>query len=497
VYENVFLGALIEGIKKTIASLQNWYDLEPHMPSRVANMDEDEEEENHPPEALRPRLDSIMSATDEGEKKPDDLLADATSLKSYKVFWADTFASCGELQAFLDSYSLALPADACGRLYEELRLNGTQLQDWGSGRLIRVVHVVRLLIKGERGQYLLENRMGHLRMLSKKFDPVTENVLEVATKAVKKELGTHIFGEPVVISRLLLRDRKPLIEVNRTSPSYPGLATKYVLYTADVSLSGLPADKFQTAEDLKIHAWEWKNADAVELVSLLPATDALLRRSSKNNLGALEMQVTGAITVIEEPLHNEFTKVVREWGLLCEHAGGRHGFSALALLDAEEYLRFSSVRQLLGKALIRHSGLKILFTSVDHAPLFNLTTAAVSYKIIHFPLSPLQPIDASILFTRRIHRPLYAADWWVDEDAPPPPFTTMASREGLEDLDEAAPLVMNAKSSRGLANLAKLARHPLLVAAGGIPRKIMHIAQHVNTDLHSINELVGRFEQAF
>lgn len=484
--DTTFLSCLIEGVRQTISSLKNWYDFTP-----TPLLDD---------EPLRPRLDSVASS--DGLDKPTDdasseLMADAGLLKSYKVFWADTFSSCDELTAFLDSYNLSLPVATCAHLFHELRLNGTQLQDWGSGRLIRVVHVVRLLIKGENGQYLLENRGGHLRMLAKKFDPVTENVLEVATKAVRKELGTHIDSEPVTISKLLLRDRKPLVEINKTSPSYPGLATKYVLYTADVFLAGLPTSvpTFQTFEDTKSHAWEWRNHDSNDLVQLLPATDALLRKSSRNNLGALEMHVTGAsstITVVEEPLHKEFFKLMREWGSLCEQTG-RNGFSALALLDAEEYLKHASVRQLLGKALIKHSGLKILFTAIDHTPLFNLTTAAVSYKIIHFPLPSLQPIDSAVLFTRRVHRPLYARDWWVDEDAAPPPFTSMASREGFEDIDESAPLVMSAKSSRGLANLAKLARHPLLAAAGGIAGKIMLIAQHVTMDLNSINELVTRF----
>ena len=489
--EDIFLSALVEALKDTVSSFRSWH----RTLSQVPALEEISED---PSSASRQRIDSGN----------DEFLTTASSsLKSYKVFWAETFQSESELSSFLDSYQLALPEESVSRLYTELRLNGTQLQDWGSDRLIRVVHVVRLLIRGEHGKYLLENRGGQLRMLSKKFDPVTENVLEVSSTAVRKELGSEIDGKLIGISRLVLRDRKPLVEINRTSPSYPGLATKYVLYTADVALTNLPLErsKFTTVENQheKFHSWEWSSPDSTDLISLLPPNDVLLVKK------ALEAQVTvegTVITLLEKPLLTEFTRLISEWASLCDQYHRRHHpgkiASGLALLNAEDYFNSNNVRQLIGNALIRHPGLKVLFTQecAYSKPIMNLATSAVSYKVVQFPLGPLQPIDAAILFTRRIHRPLFHRDWWVDVDAPPPPFGTAGSRETItliEEIDEEVPLVMNPKSSRGLANLAKLARHPVLVATEGIPLRIIKIAQHVTSELQSINELANMRNRIF
>jgi hypothetical protein len=496
-YEEQFLSAIVEGLRETVSSFRSWHP-KTHDSTKTSHHEEEATEDSLSAEVGRTRLDSAS------EECSAALTIASSSLKSYKVFWAETFQSEQELVSFLDSYALQLPEESAARLYAELRLNGTQLQDWGSGRLIRVVHVVRLLIKGDHGQYLLENKGGQLRMLSKKFDPVTENVLEVASAAVRKELGTEIAGKLIGMSRVVLRDRKPMVEINKTSPSYPGLATKYVLYTADVSLSNLPMDKpkFTTHEGQeKIHAWEWIRGDSSELVSLLPANDALILRK---NSSALEVHVTGQTLTLsmENPLHAEYSRLVREWASLCDQHHNRHRgsvTSALVLLNADKYLEHPPVRQLLGKALVRHPGLKILFSqdsySFDTKPILNLPTSAVSYKIVHFPLGPLQPIDAAVLFTRRIHRPLFNRDWWIDLEAVPPPLGSMGSREALalvEEIDENAPLIMNLKSSKGLANLARLARHPVLTATEGIPEKILKISQMVTAQLPSINDLVHK-----
>lgn len=531
--EDTLLQSLIAGLNETINSVRNWYGLA-STEAVPASVDDDEEEEDFEqmqvsaPEShneRRPRFDSTMcestinTPAEEvgGVKKsplikrvsqdPDEAewiaeMAAPSALKSYKVFWADTFSSQNELLNFLDSYQLSLPEDSSARLFNELRTNGTQLQEWGNGRLIRVVHVVRLLIQGDHGEYLLENRSGSLRMLSKKFDPVSENVLEVASGAVYKELGRSVQGTPVGISKLVLRDRKPLVEINRTSPSYPGLATKYVLYTANVSLSGLPVKAFETTDSLdrkKIHAWEWTQPDSDILTHLLPDGVGGGDKSivmQVNNGGA-------TMTLFDhgKPLQKEFARLMREWASLCDNMtkGSSGSAAGLVLLRADEYLKNSSVRQLLGKALVRHAGLKILFTQqgLENKSIMNLTTSSVSYKIVHFPLAPLQPIDSAVLFTRRIHRPLYPRDWWVDtcsDGAPLPPMVGSMSREGLDDIliDEDAPLIMTAKTSGGVANLAKLARHPLLMSTSGSPERILMIAQHVTIELHSINELVNK-----
>ena len=54
-------------------------------------------------------------------------------------------------------------------------------------------------------------------------------------------------------------------------------------------------------------------------------------------------------------------------------------------------------------------------------------------------------------------------------------------------------LEMSTKSSKGVANLARLARHPLLLASRGVPAKILESAQHVTLDVVSINDLVNKY----
>ncbi|KAF4711358.1 hypothetical protein FOZ62_007591, partial [Perkinsus olseni] len=106
--------------------------------------------------------------------------------RGYKVFLAEQFADASALEQFLKGYNV--PPIPVNRLLKELRENGTQLQDWGTGRLVRVVHVVRCMISdadekeqeeqdtdGEhkKARCLVERRIsdGKLKLLSKKFDP--------------------------------------------------------------------------------------------------------------------------------------------------------------------------------------------------------------------------------------------------------------------------------------------------------------------------------------
>lgn len=491
--ESIFFQRVVEAVKGTIVSLKTWYKgilLHQSVP-------EDDEEED--------AGGSRSTSKEEIQSSLDNNMESWSGLKSYKVFWAETFSDPRDLGLFLRSYQVtSLTAESINRLFNELRLNGTQLQDWGSGKLVRVVHVVRLLIRGaENGQYLLEkNKEGQLRMLSKKFDPVTENVLETASGAVQKELGSS-----VGISRLVLRNRKPLVELNSTSPSYPGLFTKYVLYTADVELSGLPqtSDRFETCEDKqdekKFHSWRWIPADSELVTGLVPSYDPLQKTHIEMHLRDDALVVTSSLFAAQDDKKTSsellLGKLMHEWNYLCELITRKisgNANSALVLLNAGEFFANPTVRSVLGKALVKHTGLKILFSHRGFEPktVFNLATSSVSYKIIHFPLPSLQPIDGAILFTRRIHRPLFRKDWWNGgEDAPPPLFESSQDLFlDYSDTDVHSPLNMNVKSSKGVANLARLARHPLLLSTRGLPSRILAVAQHVTLDLPSINDLL-------
>ena len=454
-----FFSSLITGVKETISSVTNW---------TSGPNDSDH---------VRVRTDS---SSDESQSPPQ-----SNDLKSYKVFWAETFSDSSDLLSFLKSYDLSLSLDIGQKLFNELRSNGTQLQDWGGGKLVRLVHVVRCLIRhpNDKEYILVEKRHDStVRMLSKKFDPVTENVLEIARFACSKELGDNI----KVIS-VVLRDRKPQTEIHNTSPSYPGLSTKYLLYTVEVELEGLSTENreaFTTIENPgeRMHHWEWLSSESDSARDLYPDLNGVV-----STLGGRE-EVKHVVSMGGiEGLKDEFLKQVQEWGIVAQERS-----SALVLLQTNEWMQNQIVREVIGKALIAHRGLKIFYSdsvSTDGRQIG-------SYKVVNFPLPPLQPIDAALLFTRRIHRPLYVRDWYIDEDAPPPMFAHAASSASLildEIADAETPLVMTTRTSKGVANLARLARHPLLQCTNGIPAKISEIAQHVTTDLVSINDLVLKF----
>ena len=471
-----FIQTLAFAVGETVKNLKRWYGASPAPRNTPPEVLEDCFDVEHKVPVRDVSGSSGRGRFDSGMSDISDL---PYGLKSYKVFWAETFASETELEFFLKSYKLILTDVA--RLFSELRLNGTQLQDWGAGRLIRVVHVVRLLIRGNNTVLLEQTRLP-----SKKFDPVTENVLEIASITVRKE-----FPLDVSIAKVVLRDRKPMIEISKTSPSYPGLATKYVLYTVEVSVSGLPnTETFTTVESSgKQHSWTWKSADSNEVVALLP--DAPRRPSRTAGSLELSFSTSGAnFNTSGSGDQLAWNQCLREWNDLVElinRSGGTNVSAGLVMVNAEEYMRDPAIVELLGKALSRHSGLRILF-SAESTFVQAFTTASVSYKVVQFPLPPLEPIDAAILFTRRIHRPLFTRDWHADDDDAPPPLMTMGSVIGLDE-DEEAPLAMSARTSRGVANLARLARHPLIQSLEGIPARILILAEKVTFDLFSINEL--------
>ena len=477
-YDESFLSSLVQGVGKTVENLKKWYRAGQF--SRAATPSSVEEDDVFA-DTGESRVFVRDVSDSSGRGRIDSVMSEATNaygLKSYKVFWAETFSKESDLLFFLKSYNLQFIDElAISRLFNELRMNGTQLQDWGNGRIIRVVHVVRLLVRGSDSNVLLEQSGAELRLPSKKFDPVTENVLEVASFAVCKE-----FGDNVKISRVSLCDRKPVIEISNTSPSYPGLATKYALYTVEVGLTGLPLDSptFTTTEQKgKVHVWRWQPENDETVAALIPEK----RRTS---VAALELVFSdaNAATTRLATLVREWNNLLVEWAGICQSS-----MCALILLNTDLFFKKESVCDILGKSLLKNPNLSILFSSTDTNLIPTFTTSSVSYKVVQFPLPPLQPIEAAVLFTRRIHRPLFQRDWFIDEDAPPPPPSIDRMSFDDED-DENAPLVMSMRSSRGVANLSRLSRHPLIQKLEGIPEKILLLAQKVNYDLHSINELV-------
>ncbi|KAF4660118.1 hypothetical protein FOL47_007291 [Perkinsus chesapeaki] len=492
--------------------------------------------------------------------------------RGYKVFLSEQFADAAALEQFLKGYNV--PPIPVNRLLKELRENGTQLQDWGTGKLVRVVHVVRCMISdanekeeeerdidGEhvKAPCLVERRVedGKLKLLSKKFDPVTENVLEVCSEAVKKEIAHSV--SDVSVRKVVMRNRKPLVELERSSPTYKGLATKYVLYTTEVLLDGLPSgvDQFETTEapaptedfslggdphspeaakegppPLRVHHWEWLDRDCAEDLFLREGHGEAAAAAEKKESPSVPQQslewelASGVARQVEgervkeatskleactkrlQRCRHEWARAMREWANVTDtmNSARSPSSSVLVLLRAENYMPIPEIRQLLGQALSKHKNLKIILTMEDastpaEAALWDqalmqpIQTVSVAYKVVCFRVPPLQQLDAAMLFARRVHRPLYEADIRITTQAMVDEFD---SAGGQREGNDAKILRLNDSGSEGLSNLARLAKHPVLVRLRGNPGNIIKVAALVGpqtpTLMHimaSVREILG------
>ncbi|KAF4706207.1 hypothetical protein FOZ62_027123, partial [Perkinsus olseni] len=122
-------------------------------------------------------------------------------------------------------------------------------------------------------------------------------------------------------------------------------------------------------------------------------------------------------------IRHEWARAVREWANVTDtmNSARSPSSSVLVLLRAENYMPIPEIRQLLGQALSKHKNLKIILTMEDGATpaeaavrdqalMQPIQTISVAYKVVCFQLPPLQPLDAAMLFARRVHRPLYESD---------------------------------------------------------------------------------------
>lgn len=153
----------------------------------------------------------------------------------------------------------------------------------------RIVRVVSVIVRREGdGKVLLESHQemgdgkvrGRMRPLSEKMRP-GESVEEACLRGIREELGEAFAGEGCV--RVL--SPSPFLErlsvEERDSFSYPGLRSKYFVYSIDVEIRGLPEGSFCTVENefggglekcvdegneravvgVKTHFWVWADAE--------------------------------------------------------------------------------------------------------------------------------------------------------------------------------------------------------------------------------------------
>ncbi|KAF4746021.1 hypothetical protein FOZ63_013145, partial [Perkinsus olseni] len=108
----------------------------------------------------------------------------------------------------------------------------------------------------------------------------------------------------------------------------------------------------------------------------------------------------------------------------------------------------------------------------DQALMQPIQTISVAYKVVCFQLPPLQPLDAAMLFARRVHRPLYESDIRITTQAMLEEFDAAG---GGRIGNDARVLRLNDSESEGLSNLARLAKHPVLVRLRGNPGRIIEV----------------------
>jgi len=130
---------------------------------------------------------------------------------------------------------------------------------------LRVVHVVNVIIRDgnrvlmEGVQEFDENRRRYRGApLSEKMKP-GEDYIGATLRGIEEEL--QVGPANVEITRSSPEPQFML----RESPSYPGLHTKYVVYTVEVKIENLPDHDFWTYEAqsnksdrVKRHQWQWE-----------------------------------------------------------------------------------------------------------------------------------------------------------------------------------------------------------------------------------------------
>ncbi|CAI0559679.1 unnamed protein product [Linum tenue] len=187
---------------------------------------------------------------------------------------------------------------------------------------IRTVNVATVKIIGKNNRVLIEShqelsdgtvRSRH-RPLSEKMKP-DESPDSAVLRAIREELGSIAGGEVRIVSGSY---REKVEE--RCSASYPGLPARYMLYSVDAIVDGLPDDDFVTeegdeygdSEDKKVadqavtvrkHFWKWKriarlcvpesqlaSRDKIELKSLDVDLDKEVDGPVEENTGVSEAE---------------------------------------------------------------------------------------------------------------------------------------------------------------------------------------------------------------
>lgn len=150
-------------------------------------------------------------------------------------------------------------------LWQEIEAGESVLQAGPVRRLVRVAEVIvrqgdRMLV--EMAQELADGRIRQRHLPpSEKIKP-DEDVVQAARRCLAEEVGLPP-AQVEVLSITALPERPAV-----SSPSYPGLMTRYAVYRVETAVTGLPAAPFwhenqaASAHDpVKRHRWDWAPPD--------------------------------------------------------------------------------------------------------------------------------------------------------------------------------------------------------------------------------------------
>lgn len=158
------------------------------------------------------------------------------------------------------------PAKTVENLWDEIINGETYLQD---NPPLRIIQVVQVFIR--RGNLILieaEQEFGHGGTRSRNLPPSEkikpgETYLEAAIRCLQEELGA--VPQDITVDPSTYRQTQTI----KDSPSYPGLATEYVLHMVEARVKGLPRTDFWTTnaaytsgDPISRQHWVWQPEEA-------------------------------------------------------------------------------------------------------------------------------------------------------------------------------------------------------------------------------------------
>jgi hypothetical protein len=178
------------------------------------------------------------------------------------------FEDIGQLQAWLASRQIKLSQWGSGgtkslaHLWDEYVNGEVRFEDEPPLRVVQVVQVIirrgdRILLEVEQ-EYSDGRRRTRNRPPSEKLK-AGESHMEAAQRCLEEELGLGV-SEMTFIDAAGNQE----VQVTIESPSFPGLTTRYTLYTVEATVTGLPGSDFwlenrssEEGDPIRRHRWAW------------------------------------------------------------------------------------------------------------------------------------------------------------------------------------------------------------------------------------------------